>query len=304
MSIGTKVFISWSGDYSKAVAAALRDWLPNLFDNITPFMSDADIEAGQRGLKTIEAELGNTKFGIIVVTPDNQDKPWINFEAGALSKVVDSDVEQRVVPLLVDIPSPSQITGPLAQFQAKTLDRDGVRDLVASLGSVVEVGRERVMSRFDAFWEELDKAVQSARESNESTEANSPVRRSSEDMLEEVLGHVRSISQAAAGQRIIYVRDAERSEKTRRQVERLQKWNDGVGANGILVDDLSDSVRGVIQKMAISAGVSLSGVNLRSNATGSLVELIVREDTPADALADLADRINEQFGRAVSVTYE
>src|SRR4051794_8953617 len=98
-----KVFISWSGAYSRAIAAAVRDWIPLLFDTVTPFMSDHDIAAGERGLTVIETELEGTQFGIIVVTEENQHAPWLNFEAGALSKIITQDRKQRVAPLLVDL---------------------------------------------------------------------------------------------------------------------------------------------------------------------------------------------------------
>ena len=48
------------------------------------------------------------------VTRENYLTPWINFEAGALSKAFG---HARVVPRLLDMPI-SDLTGPLVQFQA------------------------------------------------------------------------------------------------------------------------------------------------------------------------------------------
>jgi hypothetical protein len=53
------------------------------------------------------------------------NSPWILFEAGALSK---SLVNGRVVPFLIDI-QPEEMNGPLSQFQAVSMTKDGVRDL-------------------------------------------------------------------------------------------------------------------------------------------------------------------------------
>ena len=36
----------------------------------------------------IAKALDETKFGVFCVTPENQGEPWLNFEAGALSKTV------------------------------------------------------------------------------------------------------------------------------------------------------------------------------------------------------------------------
>jgi hypothetical protein len=43
-----KVFISWSGAQSKAAAHALKEWLPDVIQNLSPWMSDLDIAAGRR----------------------------------------------------------------------------------------------------------------------------------------------------------------------------------------------------------------------------------------------------------------
>ena len=41
-----KVFLCWSGDASKAVASALRGWLPLLNNSFEPWMSEIDIPRG------------------------------------------------------------------------------------------------------------------------------------------------------------------------------------------------------------------------------------------------------------------
>lgn len=81
-----KVFLSWSGDLSRCVAALLRDWLQNVLQTLPVFMSDKDIESGARWNDVISSNLEESDFGIIVVTREGQDKPWLLFEAGALAK--------------------------------------------------------------------------------------------------------------------------------------------------------------------------------------------------------------------------
>ena len=95
-----KVFISWSGDRSQALAQALREWLPMVLHYVEPWLSQSDIEAGERWANEVAKELDASKFGIICITRENITSPWILFEAGALAKFMQ---EGRVIPLLLGI---------------------------------------------------------------------------------------------------------------------------------------------------------------------------------------------------------
>src|ERR1700674_605097 len=83
------VFISWSGNRSKHVAVALRDWLPVVIQAAKPFMSSGDIDRGSRWLGELTTVLEVTKVGIVCLTPENLNSAWLLFEAGALSKTTD-----------------------------------------------------------------------------------------------------------------------------------------------------------------------------------------------------------------------
>jgi hypothetical protein len=98
-----RVFISWSGETSRDVALALRDWLPGVINSVRPFVSTKDIYAGSRWQMEIAAQLEATNFGIVCVTRANQSAPWLNFEAGALAKAVESS---SVVPLAIGLSRP------------------------------------------------------------------------------------------------------------------------------------------------------------------------------------------------------
>ena len=84
-----RVFISWSGNKSHKVALVFRDWLPSVIQSIEPYVSSEDIDKGARWSTDIAKELENSTFGILCVTKDNLEAPWLSFEAGALSKTMD-----------------------------------------------------------------------------------------------------------------------------------------------------------------------------------------------------------------------
>ena len=95
MADSLDVFISWSGQRSKALALQLHDWLKAVVQRANPWMSERDIGAGQRWNEQISARLKDTHFGIICLTPENLNAPWLLFEAGAVAKALDL---ARVVP--------------------------------------------------------------------------------------------------------------------------------------------------------------------------------------------------------------
>src|SRR4030081_1653296 len=90
MGDASNVFISWSGERSRRAAEALRGWLRIVLQNAKPWMSDTDIEKGSRGLDEVSRALEGMKVGIICLTPENLAAHWILFEAGALSKFLDT----------------------------------------------------------------------------------------------------------------------------------------------------------------------------------------------------------------------
>jgi len=129
-----KIFISWSGSRSKALAIALRDWLPLVLQYAKPWVSDKDIGAGDRWAQSIAGELETSNFGIICITPENLQSEWILFEAGALSK---SMLDAKVIPLLFGLEL-SDLSGPLSQFQAQKVEESGVMEVVRAINKVAD----------------------------------------------------------------------------------------------------------------------------------------------------------------------
>ena len=117
-----KIFISWSGDRSRAVAELLRDWIKCVLQATQPWISARDIDRGAIWFSEIGNQLQDCTVGIICITQENKNKPWILFEAGALAKGLTSS---RVCTLLVDL-TPADLQNPLAQFNHTNNDRDGM----------------------------------------------------------------------------------------------------------------------------------------------------------------------------------
>jgi hypothetical protein len=179
-----KVFISWSGDLSKAVAEELRDWLPTIVQSLEPFISSQDVPVGGRGLNVLASKLQDCSFGIICLTQENKQGPWIHFEAGALSKVVDAS---RVVPLLLDV-KVSDLTGPLVQFQAISIeDVDGLFSLIKALSeqSSPSIAETRLRRTFDAFWPDLQTKISQLKAAAGGEQKQDT--RSEREILEEIL---------------------------------------------------------------------------------------------------------------------
>lgn len=182
-----KVFIGWSGERSKALAQALHDWIPLVLHNVEPWVSEADIEAGERWGEVVAKELADSNFGIICVTRENVNSPWVLFEAGALAKTMQGS---KVIPLLLDLEI-RDITGPLAQFQAKKVEKHGVNEVISSINqtanSVVPEARAREL--FEALWPKLEREVK-AIPKQPTTEKHV---RPQHEILEELVVGVRSL---------------------------------------------------------------------------------------------------------------
>jgi hypothetical protein len=132
------------------LAEALIEWLPLVLPYTKPWVSKSDIQSGERWSISIANELQDSNFGIICVTRDNLTAPWILFEAGAIAKSME---DGRLIPLLLDLDF-KEISGPLAQFQAKKADLDGIKELVLDLNKVAPTKEpeDRLILRFDPLY--------------------------------------------------------------------------------------------------------------------------------------------------------
>jgi hypothetical protein len=91
------------------------------------------VAAGSRRWRALGGKgLGRTRLlqlGILCLTPSNIESTWLNFEAGALGKVVD---EARVVPLLYKLKF-TDVARPLGMFMGKPLDEHGIKETLETM---------------------------------------------------------------------------------------------------------------------------------------------------------------------------
>ncbi|WP_419814328.1 toll/interleukin-1 receptor domain-containing protein [Glacieibacterium sp.] len=154
-----KVFVSWSGELSQKIAIELFDWLPMVLQSVQPYMSSESIDKGTRWASSIANELEGTSVGLIVLTPQNKAAPWINFEAGALAKIVG---EARLAPIIFGL-KPSEIESPLSQFQVTQFDKDDVLRLLKSINSCAleeALPEARLERMHDALWGQIESRIQ------------------------------------------------------------------------------------------------------------------------------------------------
>ncbi|WP_375320674.1 TIR domain-containing protein [Aliivibrio logei] len=193
-----KVFISWSGDSSKKVGEAIREWLPTVLQTVKPYFTPSDIEKGTRWSSDIAQELDDSLAGIFCVTKHNVNSQWLMFEAGAISKKVEQSL---VCPILIGLDN-SDINGPLTQFQTTLFDKSDFKKLVSDLNKANKDNTldESVLNVvFDKFWPELETKIQNILKNDGIEEDKSADIRSDREVIEEILELSRALAIQKSG---------------------------------------------------------------------------------------------------------
>ncbi|MBM3763445.1 MAG: toll/interleukin-1 receptor domain-containing protein [Acidobacteria bacterium] len=185
MATAMNIFISWSGSESRPFAEKLKKWLPEVIQALKPWMSAVDIASGARPANEIAEILRTSTFGILCITPENNESKWIHFEAGAISKAIEGT---RVIPICIRM-KPSDLKPPLAWFQGKEASREDVHRLVADLNALVlEPLPTEVLDRaFERNWPDLEAELQRL-----PSPGTRPEPRTLDDKVDEILTLLRS----------------------------------------------------------------------------------------------------------------
>lgn len=186
-----KVFISWSGDYSREVAEKLSAWIPSVIQSVETFYSPNDIGKGENWSNRLSLELENCSFGIVCLTPENVSAPWIHFEAGSLAKLMNS----RLSSIMLGV-NPSDIKGPLSRFQNTKFEQTDFFKLIQAINDSTDkpLPPNTLKKIFEIMWTELEKEVQPIIKKYGDTPKKSDVQKSDHDAIQEILRIVRDMS--------------------------------------------------------------------------------------------------------------
>ena len=143
-------------------------------------MSDTDIHAGVKWSLELNQELQTCNIGILCLTPENIDSRWMIFEAGALSKIIETS---RVIPYRLQF-GEIDVCLPLSQFQGIDTDKAGsfklVRNINEALGKPL-ADQEKLRNIYEKWWPDLERELKEI--------PPSAIRkiRSDRELLEEIL---------------------------------------------------------------------------------------------------------------------
>lgn len=154
---------------------------------VEPWVSQSDIQAGERWSLEVAKTLDACNFGIICITKENIGAPWLLFESGALAKSLQ---DGRLIPLLLDVDF-KEISGPLAQFQAKKVDTQGLLEIVSSINKIATspIEESHLQKLFQLAIPEIEKNIEAIPRNHAPAKSIRP----QGDILEELVSNVRSV---------------------------------------------------------------------------------------------------------------
>jgi hypothetical protein len=111
-----------------------------------------NIKSGAHWQSDMRARLESAQVGVICLTRSNTTAPWINFEAGALSKRL---AEPCVCPYLLDL-EPSDVLPPLGMFQGRRALTE-THQLVSHLNAQLRepLPQKTLDMVYERFWPDL-----------------------------------------------------------------------------------------------------------------------------------------------------
>lgn len=228
-----KIFMSWSGERSKAIAEEFKSFLSKVLQQTQSFISSQDIDLGSIWQNTVLKEVNERRFGLIFITPENKLSEWLHYEAGGLIKDL---IKDRVVPILFGL-NKKDISTPFSHFQMIEFEKESVFKLIQQINSVTEnpLETDSLKEVFDAFFTKTEERIIDV--ISKSPKEVNP--RSSEDILTELL--LISREQANNNAEILKILDQKRN----------FNLNSGVRSKNEKINYLNNLIDSVSQNLAI-----------------------------------------------------
>src|SRR4051794_23685778 len=149
-----KIFLCWSKLRSRVIAEAWAGMLPNIIKDVQPVLS-TEFQKGTEWSRQLLRDLKQASTGIVFLTPENMQAPWIHFEAGALATAM-GNCGGDLFTYCYDF-DPSRLVGPFSAYHSTTATKEDSRRLISDLCTVLRrrPPDERIYS---AWWVGLETA--------------------------------------------------------------------------------------------------------------------------------------------------
>jgi hypothetical protein len=133
-AINYNVFLSWSGQQSKMVAEFLKELIEDVVYGSKVYFSDKDIKTGEDWRASIDEAIKSSIFGFVIMTKENQNSSWLNYEAGSLA----SEFDKRVSALLVNISGEELGDHPLKKYQFDFFNQEKLPNIIEDIAYKIE----------------------------------------------------------------------------------------------------------------------------------------------------------------------
>jgi hypothetical protein len=118
-----------------------------------------EFQKGEEWFQLLRRGLDNARTGIVFLTPENADAPWIHFEAGALATAVGN---RHSLFTYVYVFDPGSLTGPLSAYQSTVATKEDTHRLVLNLCGVLERELPDEVA-YGAWWVKLEEVLDNIR---------------------------------------------------------------------------------------------------------------------------------------------
>lgn len=155
----SKIFLSWSKSKSKAYAEIFRDLAINVLGLLSKniFISSQSISNGEDWWIEIKDALESSEFGIVFVTDENYNNPWLNYESGILQARFQKN---SLLPISTtgDAKKILQESVPLTKFQFTNAidDKRLMSNLLVNIADrmSIDVDKKNIDSKLNNYWTE------------------------------------------------------------------------------------------------------------------------------------------------------